>query len=251
MYSDTQPAPLGEASGDAWASFRVDHAREIASLLRLLRDGHVPLNVSTPDGASLATDIWSVDIEGGHLNLAADEAHPMLERVIGAEEAVAVGYLDSVKLQFDLQDLLLVRGVRSVTLQCRLPETIYRFQRRQAYRVRTLERFAPTATLRHPAIPDMQLGLRVIDVSIGGCALFLPHDVPTIEPGLRVQGVRIELDIETRFVAALSIQHVASIAADLGLRVGCEWLLLDPSAERSLQRYIDQTQKRRRLLSLG
>ena len=27
-------------------------------------------------------------------------------------------------------------------------------------------------------MPDMQLELRVLDVSIGGCALWLPHDLP-------------------------------------------------------------------------
>ena len=31
------------------------------------------------------------------------------------------------------------------------------------------------ARLRHPAIPDMQLALRVVDVSAGGCALSLPE----------------------------------------------------------------------------
>jgi c-di-GMP-binding flagellar brake protein YcgR len=35
-----------------------------------------------------------------------------------------------------------------------------------------------------------------------------------------------------------------------GMRLGCEFLALDAGTERSLQRYIDQTQKRRRLLSL-
>jgi c-di-GMP-binding flagellar brake protein YcgR len=117
--------------------------------------------------------------------------------------------------------------------------------------VRTLERHSPTARLRHPAIPDMQLALRVIDVSIGGCALFLPADVPTLEPGLSLHGVHIELDADTRFGGTLLIQHLSSINARCDdLRVGCEWHSLPPDSERALQRYIDQTQKRRRLLSL-
>ena len=35
-----------------------------------------------------------------------------------------------------------------------------------------------------------------------------------------------------------------------GLRLGCELLRLDSGSQRTLQRYIDQTQKRRRLMSL-
>jgi c-di-GMP-binding flagellar brake protein YcgR len=46
----------------------------------------------------------------------------------------------------------------------------------------------------------MQLALRVLDVSIGGCALLLPADVPALEPGVTLQGVEIELDADTRFV---------------------------------------------------
>lgn len=251
MFQDTQPAALADDGSDPWRSFRVTAPGEIGALLRQLRDSSVPLVVSAPDGATLGTQVWAIDTSQGRVNFAADDNHPQMARVLAADEAVAVGYLDSVKLQFDLHDLVLVRGARSCTLQARLPQAMYRFQRRSAYRVRTLERHSPTAHLRHPAIPDMMLSLRVLDVSIGGCALFVPHDVPALEPGLSLQAVRIELDGETRFIATLQTQHAATIPPGHGgLRVGCEWQGLDGIAERSLQRYIDQTQKRRRLLSL-
>jgi c-di-GMP-binding flagellar brake protein YcgR len=100
-------------------------------------------------------------------------------------------------------------------------------------------------------MPDMVMPLRVIDVSIGGCALVVPHDVPPLEPGTLITGVRVELDAETRFETGLQLQHVTSLmAGPKAVRVGCEWRQLGGNAERALQRYIDQTQKRRRLLSL-
>jgi hypothetical protein len=75
----------------------------------------------------------------------------------------------------------------------------------------------------------------------------LPADVPPLEPGLTLQGVQVELDADTRFTATLQIQHISSINPQAqGLRVGCEWRTLERESERSLQRYIDQTQKRRR-----
>lgn len=251
MFQDTQPAALHDDGSDTWGAFRVTSDAEIAALLKQLRDGSVPLVLSTPDGTTLTTELWALDTQQGRMNFSADDGQPQLERLLTSDEAVVVGYLDSVKLQFDVHDLLLVRGARSCTLQAGVPNTMYRFQRRSGYRVRTLERHAPTAFLRHPAIPDMQLGLRVLDVSIGGCALFLPHDVPPLEPGVRLQTVRIELDADTRFLATVQIAHIGSIPpGDHGLRAGCEWVNLEPLAERSLQRYIDHTQKRRRLLSL-
>ena len=251
MFQDTRPAALGADHPQDWADFRVDSPTEIRSLLRQLRDGNTPLVLSAPDGATVVAELWSFDSDQQRVNLTGDDNNPALQGLVDADEAVAVAYLDNVKLQFDLQDLLLVRGPRSCALQARCPQVVYRFQRRSAYRVRTLERHSPSARLRHPALPDMRLDLRVLDVSIGGCALFLPADVPPLEPGLTLQGVQVELDADTRFTATLQIQHISSINLQAqGLRIGCEWHALERESERALQRYIDQTQKRRRLLAL-
>ena len=97
----------------------------------------------------------------------------------------------------------------------------------------------------------MALSLRVLDVSIGGCALFLPNDVPPLQPGVTINNVQIDLDVDTRITTALRLQHVTSIQPDSkGVRLGCE--MVNPASDvlRGLQRYIDQTQKRQRMLSL-
>jgi len=92
----------------------------------------------------------------------------------------------------------------------------------------------------------------VLDISIGGCALFLPDDVPPLQPGSVLNQVEVELDADTRFKVNMRLQHVTSLGADAkGVRLGCEFTRADPSALRALQRYIDLTQKRGKLLSLG
>jgi c-di-GMP-binding flagellar brake protein YcgR len=145
-----------------------------------------------------------------------------------------------------------VRGNRASVLRCAAPRELFRFQRRDSYRVRPLMRSAPTASLLHPgAEPALELALRVIDVSIGGCGLFLPDDLPMLQPGALLERVLIDLDADTRFQANLRLQHVTSINADArGLRVGCEFVRAGGEALRALQRFIDQTQKRGKLLAL-
>lgn len=254
MFQDTRPAELDPlAGGDPWASFRVQHPQERTALLRQLRDGQVPVMLNGPDGSALTTVLWSLDAAQNRMSFTASPGLPALERLLEADEAVAVAYLESVKLQFDVQHITLVRGLQSATLQCALPGSIYRFQRRNAYRVRTDGRHGPVARLRHPSLPDMQVGLRVLDVSIGGCALWCPHDVPPFQAGTQIGEATVELGPDARFQAALSIQHVSSSgtgSGEGGVRLGCEWLRLGGSAERVLQRWIDQTQKRRRMLSV-
>lgn len=252
-FLDTRPAPIDALAGlDPFAEFRVDAPREVAALLRELVVTGAPILLSAPDGTGLRTVLWSVDEGAGRISMRAEAGDPQLQALLEGDEATAVAYLDAVKLQFELVDLTLVRGARTCALQSRLPPHLYRFQRRSAYRVRTLQRTGPNATLRHPSLPDMQLRLRVLDVSVGGCALLLPSDVPPLQVGSTLRGVRVELDADTRFDAALELLHVTSIGdPSQGVRLGCALSGLDSHSECALQRYIDQTQKRHRLLSLS
>jgi c-di-GMP-binding flagellar brake protein YcgR len=252
MHLDTQPAALSSSGGiDPYAEFRIQQSREITALLKQLATDSTPVVLSGPDASGLTTVVWTIDSAQQCIHFSADPDSPQLQRLIEREEATCVAYLDAVKLQFDVDHLVLVRGHSACSLRADMPREMYRFQRRSSFRVRTLGRGTPTALLRHPSIPDMQLGLRVLDVSIGGCALMLPGDVPPLSAGLEIRGVRIELDADTRFDTKLLLHHVTLIQApSRGARLGCEFMHVQPQTQRALQRYIDQTQKRRRLLSL-
>jgi c-di-GMP-binding flagellar brake protein YcgR len=252
MFQDTRPASLDAAGGeDPWGPFRVGHPQECLALLRQLRDSQQPVVLSGPDGSSLTATLWSVDEPRRLLTFSAQPGLPALDRLVEADEGVAVAYMDSVKLQWDIAGLVLLRGPRLSSLQTQLPQALYRFQRRGAYRVRTPARHAPVARLRHPALPDMALTLRVLDLSLGGCALWCPSDVPPLEAGTRLGEIAIELDATTRFASAATLAHVSSLGQhDRGVRIGCEWHKLPPPAERALQRWIDAAQRRRRLMAL-
>jgi c-di-GMP-binding flagellar brake protein YcgR len=147
---------------------------------------------------------------------------------------------------------VLVHGNRASVLSCPFPREMYRFQRRNAFRVRPLIRTAPVARLRHPDQQDSEVALRVIDLSIGGCALFLPADVPMLNAGVTLGGVRMELDDDTKLTVDLRLQHVTSINADArGVRLGFEFLRPNGDTVRTLQRFIDLTQKRGKLMALN
>jgi c-di-GMP-binding flagellar brake protein YcgR len=256
MLEHTRPAELDPAAGlEAWSEFRVSLPQERLRLLRELRDGNVPVILTSPCGGALTATLWTLDTTQERLNLSVDSESPALMRVVDANEAVAVAYLDSVKLQFELQAFMVVRGTSASALQCALPREIYRFQRRKGYRVRVPVRHAPVARLAHPGWPEMRVALRIIDVSSGGCALWLPHDVPPLQAGTRLSEVQIELDREARFSANLELQHVSAIGGGAagsvpGARLGCAWVALGGTGQRVLQRWIDRTQQRRRLLAL-
>ena len=84
--------------------------------------------------------------------------------------------------------LLLVHGGQSSALQAALPRVIYPLPA-----PRQLSRAAARPAARRwracaiRARPELVLALRIIDVSLGGCALALPDDVPPLPPGARIE----------------------------------------------------------------
>lgn len=248
----TKPMPLDAMERTSnLGEFLVGTPGEIAALLKSFADGDVVLNLSSPRGAHYSTTVWAVDAARGQLSLTAEPNDVQVQSLLEDGEVVAVGYLEAVKVQFDLHDLMLVRGVGGCVLTAQMPRRMYRFQRRSSFRVKPMRNASPVAALHHPAWPDMRLALRVLDVSITGVALFLPDDVPAIEPGTTIGLAQIELDGDTRFGASLMVHHVTQLNFESqGGRLGCEFVKVEPGGERALQLYIDQTQKRRRLLTL-
>ena len=232
-------------------AFRLATPSEVATTLRQLQDGAVLVNLNAPRGGIFMTTLWAVDTARRALSFAAEADDPQLQALLEGDEATVVAYLENIKVQFDVHNLLLVRGLRTSALSTSYPRELFRFQRRDSYRVRLEPRDTPVARMRHPMIPDMQLALRILDVSVGGCALLLPQDVPPLAPGVLVNRVLLELDLGTLVETALRLHHVTSIHTDSqGVRLGCEMVGLSQDAERLLQRYIDQTQKRRRFTPL-
>ncbi|MEO7336753.1 MAG: flagellar regulator YcgR PilZN domain-containing protein [Caldimonas sp.] len=251
---ETLPMPLEalRAVPGGLDEFRVSAPHEIATLLRRLYDGCVQLNLNGPDGSVVAATVWTTDAGHDTIGFNVDPHDPRLNALLEADEVVVVGYLDSVKLQFELSRPVLVHGHRASVLSGSYPRELFRFQRRNAYRVRPLIRSVPVARVRHTDIAEMQLALRVLDLSIGGCALLLPNDVPPMQVGGVMNQVLIELDPDTHFRVDLRLQNVTSLSQEAaGVRLGCEFERADAGALRALQRYIDLTQKRGKLLSLG
>jgi c-di-GMP-binding flagellar brake protein YcgR len=249
-FQATQPAPLSALTGRAIDEFRVANPVEVMALLRRLVDSAVLVQLSGPAGAAYTSTLWSADAAARRISLDVNPAHPQVAALIDGGEATAVAYLDAIKVQFDVHGLMLVHGQRASALQALLPDVMYRFQRREYFRVRARE--GAVAHLRHPLAPGPMLTLRVLDVSVGGCALALPPEAAPIPPGTVIDEVRLELDADTLFVAAIKVQHASSgfSGSPRGLRLGCAFHQLDGAPQRALQRCIDLTQRRQKFLTL-
>jgi flagellar brake protein len=240
--SQSHPADLDD--------YRITAPAEIQSVLQRLVDERSLISLSGPQGQGHMTLMVQVDASQGHLHFSAEDGDDRLDALIEGGEVTAVAYLDRIKIQFDLDGLLQVSSALGRSLRSPWPGVIFRFQRREAFRVQPLPAQVPTAHLNHPHAPQMALQLRVLDVSLSGVALFLPDHVPMIPAGVKLGGCRLQLDDQTSLMVSLMVHHVTAIHPQTrGVRLGCELLDLD-RADRSLGQYINQTQKRRAALAI-
>ena len=143
------------------------------------------LSLHGEDDVVFTTAIWTLDGARGTVGFNADPADPAMAALLRGDDVTVVGYLDSVKIQFEVQGLRVVSGQRASVLSCAAPRVLYRFQRRASFRVRPVSRTPPTARFMHPDMPGTEMALRLVDISIGGCGLFLICSVwttPDMDP---------------------------------------------------------------------
>jgi c-di-GMP-binding flagellar brake protein YcgR len=248
---DTLPMSLDSlaATHGGLSEFRMTSAVEIRAMLNRLCSASAVLNLNASDATSWEVRPWVIDSARSAISMVFDGkvADPRLERVLGSAQVIAVGVIDDVKVQFDVQGLVLVQSASSAALRCAVPRELYRFQRRENFRVQPPLRSAPAARLSHPGLPTV---LRILDVSVGGCALFVPNDAPAIEAGTILRGAVLDLEINVRVQTDLRVQHVSNFGAGTaGWKLGCQFVNPSSSSLRNLQHYIAQTQKRARLMT--
>lgn len=230
---------------------RVASAAEITAYLQQLQREGAGVRLSGPQGQGIASRIVALDPEADLIGLAlGTDPDGISQGLVAGGEITAVAYLGTIKLQFELDAAVLVSGDQGTVLRSTLPTRLYRFQRRQSYRVQPAGSTYPRVVL--PGGEQAGRALRVLDISIGGLALALPPDFSPLPIGQVAAGLVLELDRISALGVALLPHHVSPISGDSHrmLQLGCSFVDLDATAARSLQVYVDQTQKRRRLLKL-
>lgn len=232
-------------------AFRIRTPAEILSYLHALLDQQTRVFVSNPEGLELRTHLCLIDKERALIGLDLPPGFGLGDGLLDLEEIEAVAYLDAVKLQFELEQPVVIRDRDGSVLRAALPSRLYRFQRRQTFRVQPPGSTYPRVSLDWPGDEVQRVNLRVLDISIGGLALLLPPELPDLPPGQSLQTVQLELERDLRIELSLRLLHVSAAGGHPGGRhLGCAFESLEAAATRELQVFIDQTQKRRRLLHM-
>lgn len=226
-------------------------APEAAAYLEELHRENVSIRLSGVQGDTLSSRIVALDPAADLLGLEiGPDAAGVSQRLVAEGEITATAYLSAIRLQFELDAPVLVKNAQGSVLRCALPQRLLRFQRRQAYRVQPASAVFPRLLMPQP--DGSSLAVRVLDISIGGLALQVPQSVLTPQAGQTFDALTLQLDRATSLRVRLRVQHVRPWTAE-GIdtwQVGSAFVELGVPELRSLQVYVDQTQKRWRRLKI-
>ncbi len=234
------PHRLPGVAPDELESFRIYSHVEVVTLLRSLVRARSRCSVQFGEGAQdfLATTLLAVNPEFEELvfDCGSDPvANGRLQRAAALEFFTS---LDQIRIQFSTHAAEPTIHERLPALRVRLPESVVRLQRREYFRVATPVVKPLLAAVPDPKDPRRTLQLRLLDLSVGGFAMFLPEGEAPPALGSELEGCSLELPEAGRVIFNASVRSVAIHSRPPGTRIGCAFLRLPGQAHKSIQRQI-------------
>lgn len=168
------------------------------------------------------------------------------QAIARAGGVVVIGLLETVKVQFELSPIGLdLRDGRPV-LRARHPQTMYRIQRRDAFRVRPPAGEPASVVIR--LSPGAEQHFRVIDFSATGVAYAMAPGSALPLEGTVLHLSRLECAGRPPIPCDLLVRHVsAGLLSENGAhRIGCEFYRIDSLAERAVQMIVIDLERRQR-----
>lgn len=216
-------------------NFRVEGPLAIRNLLRELvrKKALIVLYDVRDHGRFVTSQLAEVDGRGLQFEFVAED--PRRRSILAAGEAVVVGFLEQIKIQFDAKGITAVAGGDGLAVRCPMPRAAYRIQRRDAYRVRPLA--TDEATVHVHDGHGGERAYRVIDMSASGVAFAIAPDAALPTAGEHMKRCRIGFAERPPIPCELFVRHVSEgLPSEGGMRrIGCEYGPMPPEIARAMQ----------------
>lgn len=246
MPQTLQPQFLPETDPIELSPYRVAGPVAIKSVMKdlIVRRALIALYARRNFDEFVVTQLVRFDDRHLDLDFVTDEARRTA--ILSGAGAVVIGFLDTIKVQFEVGDLRVVDSADGPVLRAAMPQEVFRIQRRDAFRVRPLASEPVVCQVRDGQ--GGETGYRVIDFSATGLSLSVTPGESLPEEGTVLRHCRIEVGQRIAIPCDVLVRHVsAGLLSESGAhRVGCEFQHLSSEAERSLQLAVMDIEKRSR-----
>lgn len=240
------PLKIEMLSGDEDDRHRISSHGEIVHLLRHIADNgtRIALYYGNSSSEFLLTTLLDLDDEGLWLEQGPNPVEN--RRILESKRLIFVTSHLQVKVQFTSDKAYAVEHLGYPAFYFDLPDSIYRLQRREYFRLSTpvsspLHCVVPTG---HPARPVRHV--TVMDISVGGIGLMTAESDSELVPGQTYTDCEIVLPEVGTVVVTVEVRNLVVITMPSGhelWRAGCEFRDLDSQSALLLQRYVTHMQR--------
>jgi c-di-GMP-binding flagellar brake protein YcgR len=252
INSNTATLRQLESDGPANEPYMTYSRREILGILQdvINRRSLVTLYFNEGDD-HVVTTLLHVNPEFEELIFDGAVSADLNHKVLQSRRMTFVSFVDQIKIQFHSQLAEITIFEDKPALRIRVPDSVMRLQRRDAFRVNT-----PKAGPLYCEISTPESGksrFMVSDLSVGGIGVIAGPVSAEFKPGAVFDNCRIELPGHGAFTTSLEIRHASGFSKDgqgnQRHHYGCQFLNLGGPVVNLIQRYINQLERNRRALA--
>jgi flagellar brake protein len=234
--------PFPEPDSPELERFAIYTRSEIVALLRQLRDKQVLITLYYDQAAGFTVSNV-LDVNEGFEELILDRTSDAAAQkaIYASKQLVVVAFLDNVKLQFSVGVAEAVEHHQRPAFRVRLPQQLLRMQRRSSYRRQPPAARPATCLVPSPSDKGHYESVRVLDLSVGGLALFVHPIQFDLPADYTLQNCYLDLPDVGQITVTLRVRYIDAQSGNDGVRrCGCEFVDLSESAARMLQRYMNK-----------
>ncbi len=220
------------------------------ALLRGLKENSQLISMMINEGSEVfITSILELDDLNNTLMIDSSPSEEANQRIIEAPRVFFDGLLDRISIQFSTSSMQRTTFEGRPALQCNIPISMIRLQRRENYRINT-----PLSNPIRCLIPLVigagyeTIKFSLVDISCGGVAILDEKRILEIDVGQIYDDCQIDLPGIGQIDLALQIrnsQDLMLLNGKTNRRVGCEFIGASTAALASVQRYIMKLERER------
>lgn len=244
---DTAPAP----SEDNDSRYLVESRVEILHVLRWMQQHGEMVSLYFDGGAQFVlTTIVEVDPTTDRLILDTGKDPVANRKLLASPRAFFEGKQDKVRVRFRLDGLSATTQRDRPALAVPLPKSLFKFQRREYYRVALPIARPVLCTI--PYDDHRSIEATVLDLSVGGVKLGHYPDETPLKVGMVFTGCALALPDTPPMRVTLEVRNNVSVPMRNGVtarRAGCKFTELPRGAESAIQKFIIRVEREQRALT--